>query len=73
MAGKTTIDHRLQMTHGLGFTEPERRRARDLAILDLVTVFNKVCLPNRDSLPLKDIKVRSSTNTTPCSVFHRPK
>ena len=57
MAGKTTIYHRLQMTHGNGFTDFERRSARESVIHGLVEVFKKARRQYQSALPLEDIEV----------------
>ena len=64
MAGKTTIYHRLQMTHGNGFTDFERRRARDSVIHGLVEVFKKARRQHRTPLPIKEIEVRAQEDGT---------
>lgn len=56
MAGKTTIFHSLQMTHGNGFTDLERRRAREFAIHGLVEFFKRARRQYRHLLPIEDIK-----------------
>lgn len=61
MAGRTTIYHSLQMTYGNGFTDLERRRARDSAIHGLVEVFKRAGRQYRNLVPTEDIKVRSQT------------
>ena len=64
MAGKTTIYHRLQMTHGNGFTDFERRRARESVIHGLVEVFKKARRQYRNTLPLEDIEVSFQTSVS---------
>lgn len=59
MAGKTTIFHSLQMTHGNGFTDLERRRARESAIHGLVEFFKRARRQYRHLVPIEDIKVCS--------------
>ena len=62
MAGKTTIYHRLQMTHGNGFSDSERRRARASVIHGLVEVFKKARRQCRNTIPIEDIEVRSQAH-----------
>lgn len=59
LAGKTTIYHRLLMTHGNGFTDSEQRRARELVIYGLIEVFQKARRQYRKSMPIRVIEVRS--------------
>ena len=64
MAGKTTVYHRLQMIHGNGFTDFERRRARDSVIHGLVEVFKKARRQHRIPLQIKEIEVRVQEDGT---------
>ena len=61
MAGKTTIYHRLQLTHGHNFTESERRREQEPIIRGLVDVFQKAKKQCPNPLPIEDIEVRFQT------------
>ena len=58
MAGKTTIYHHLKMIHGNGFSDSERRKARESVIYGLVDIFKKARQQLRNPMPSEDIEVR---------------